>query len=53
MIGKNFNTVQINLKDSHQTKQSKAKQLHGQMQLNNPMPGFLFPVGAGPKKWNK
>jgi hypothetical protein len=51
MIGKT--TVQINLKDGHQTKQSKAKQLHGQMELNNPMPGFLSPTEAGPNKWNE
>jgi hypothetical protein len=32
---------------------AKAKQLHGQMEVNNPMPGFLLSVEAGPKKWNK
>jgi hypothetical protein len=46
---KNFNTVRINLKDGHQTKQSK--QLPGQMELKNPMPGFLSTVEAGPNKW--
>jgi hypothetical protein len=34
-------------------KQSKAKQLHGQMELNNPMPGFLLPVEPGQDKWNE
>jgi len=51
MIGKTL--IQFKSIGKMVTKQSEAKQLHGQMELNNPMPGFLSLVEAGPNKWKE